>query len=64
MNKGTAIHFLRIVCIVIVILAAVIILVSAYGIALPDNIQRLVGILNLCALIGLSYTTFKKMEDK
>lgn len=59
MNKGKAIKYLRIVCGVITILASVIILANAYGNLLPDNVQRLVSILNLCALIGLSYTTFK-----
>ena len=64
MEKNKDIKTLRVICTVIIILGAISGLNQAYSIVpLPDVVIRTVGILNLLALIGFGYSTFK-MKNK
>ena len=60
MEKNKGIKTFRVICIVVVILSAILGLNQAYSIVpLPDVVNITVSNLNLLALIGLAYSTFK-----
>lgn len=64
MEKNKGIKTFKVICIVVVILSAILGLNQAYSIVpLPDVVNITVSILNLLALIGLAYSTFK-MQNK
>lgn len=64
MEKKKGIKTLWVICIIIIILGAISGLNQAYNIVpMSDAVKRTVGILNLLALIGFGYSTFK-MKNK
>ena len=64
MEKNKGIKTVRVICMVMVILCSILNLTHAYNIVpLSDVGIRTVGILNLLALFGLVYSTFKMKND-
>lgn len=64
MEKNKGIKTVRVICMVMVILCSILNLTHAYNIVpLSDVWIRTVGILNLLALFGLAYSTFKMKND-
>lgn len=65
MEKNKGIKTFRVICIVFIILGAISGLNQAYSIVpLPDVVIRIMGILNLLALIGYGYSTFKMKNNE
>ena len=65
MEKNKRTKALWTTCLIIVIIAAIVTLNHLFDIiTLPDILIRIVGVLNICALIGLGYSYFKAMKEK